>query len=253
MFTITNKSRAIAALGARRWARRSVKGGAMDKPRGTRLTFANVMATGAMFVALGGGGYAAMTRMPDANGVFHGCVSKRTGVLRVVAGAHSCTGGRDFAIAWNQRGQAGGKGGQGAPGPKGDPAPAAPTYSAGTGMILANNTFSIDPTTVQQRVTGSCPAGQAITAIAQNGLVTCAATGFTKIVERVASGTYDGSNPIIANCDAGEVATGGGVYNYSSNAVSGSYAYGLSGPTGWQTYGTANGQTVQSRVLCATH
>jgi hypothetical protein len=209
-----------------------------------RLTYSNVMATAAMFVALGGGAYAAMSGIPDANGVFHGCVSKRTGALRVVSAAHSCLK-REFAIAWNQTGI------RGRQGPPGTPAP---TYSAGTGLSLSNNTFSTDPTTVQRRVTGSCPAGHAIAGIAQDGSVSCVATGFTKIVERVASGVYDGSSPIIATCNPGEVATGGGVYDYSDGAVSGSYAYfsGSSTPNAWQTYGTVSGQTVQSRVLCAS-
>jgi hypothetical protein len=34
------------------------------------------MATGAMFVALGGGAYS-ITGIPDSSGVFHGCISKR--------------------------------------------------------------------------------------------------------------------------------------------------------------------------------
>lgn len=49
------------------------------------------------------------------------------------------------------------------------------TYTAGTGLDLAGTNFRIDPTQTQQRVTGSCPAGQSIRAIAQNGTVTCEA------------------------------------------------------------------------------
>jgi hypothetical protein len=74
----------------------------------SRLTYANVMATGAMFVALGGGAYA-LTGIPDANGVFHGCVSNQTGVLRVVSKASSCHkrthhNPGETAISWNQQG-----------------------------------------------------------------------------------------------------------------------------------------------------
>jgi hypothetical protein len=36
-----------------------------------RLTRANVMATGAMFLALGGGAYA-LSGIPDGSGVYHG-------------------------------------------------------------------------------------------------------------------------------------------------------------------------------------
>jgi hypothetical protein len=47
------------------------------------------------------------------------------------------------------------------------------TYSAGAGLNLSGQTFSVDPTQVQNRITGSCPAGSSIRAIAQNGTVTC--------------------------------------------------------------------------------
>ena len=49
-------------------------------------------------------------------------------------------------------------------------------YAAGTGLTLSGTTFSIDTTTIQRRVTGSCPSG-AISAIGADGAVTCAAGG----------------------------------------------------------------------------
>jgi hypothetical protein len=91
----------------------------------------NVIATGAMFVALGGGAYA-LSGAPDNSGVFHGCVSNRTGALRVVRRANSCTKahgrGRhrnpgETAITWSQqgpRGLQGIQGMQGMQGQKGD-------------------------------------------------------------------------------------------------------------------------------------
>lgn len=92
----------------------------------------------ALFVALGGTSYAAITSIPDAGGVFHGCVNPQTGALRVVTSASSChqstvvrRGRRrvrvpaEIAIAWNQQGRQGplgktGKNGTtGATGPQG--------------------------------------------------------------------------------------------------------------------------------------
>jgi hypothetical protein len=104
-----------------------------------RLTYANVMATGAMFVALSGGAFA-LSGVPDGSGVFHGCVNNRTGLLRVVKLANSCAKARgqgrhrtpgETAISWNEqglRGLQGGQGIQGAPGQKG--APGAPGQDA---------------------------------------------------------------------------------------------------------------------------
>jgi hypothetical protein len=80
-----------------------------------RLTYANVMATVAVFLALGGGAYA-LTGVPDRAGLFHGCVSNATGVLRVVKSASACRKAvrhgkhrnpGEFAIAWNQQGPQG--------------------------------------------------------------------------------------------------------------------------------------------------
>ena len=92
-----------------------------------RLSYANVMATVAVFLALGGGAYA-LSEIPDRSGVFHGCVSNRTGVLRVVKSARSChrpvLRGRhrdpgEFAVSWNQQGQPGPQGRQGLQGSSG--------------------------------------------------------------------------------------------------------------------------------------
>jgi hypothetical protein len=91
----------------------------------TRLSYANVMATIAVMMALGGTSYAATRGIPDSSGVFHGCVSKKTGALRVVTSNSPCKSGRkgEFAVSWNQKGQTGpaGSGGSGgsASGPAG--------------------------------------------------------------------------------------------------------------------------------------
>lgn len=91
----------------------------------SRLSYANVMATVAVFLALGGGAYA-LTGVPDRRGVFHGCVSNRTGVLRVVKTPSACVKPKargkhrtpgEFAVAWNQRGVPGRRGAPGQAGP----------------------------------------------------------------------------------------------------------------------------------------
>ena len=70
-------------------------------------------------------------------------------------------------------GPTGPSGPTGPAGPEGDPAP---SYTAGSGLNLANLEFSVDPTFVQRRV-GSCGAGEAIRTVAQDGTPTCEAVG----------------------------------------------------------------------------
>ena len=107
-----------------------------------QLTYANVVATGALFMALGGGAYAAFSGIPDAQGVYHGCVDPTTGALRIVKAATFCHKAKtirrghrrvhlagELAIAWNQTGQQGGKGNPGQLGPTG---PIGATGVAGT-------------------------------------------------------------------------------------------------------------------------
>jgi uncharacterized protein YjbI with pentapeptide repeats len=66
-------------------------------------------------------------KIPDANGVVHGCYNKATGVLRVTDS--SCATG-EKKLSWNQKGVQGPKGDpglQGAKGDKGDPGPVGAT------------------------------------------------------------------------------------------------------------------------------
>ena len=46
-------------------------------------------------------------------------------------------------------------------------------YTAGAGLTLTGTAFSVNTTTIQSRVTGTCAAGSSINAIAANGTVTC--------------------------------------------------------------------------------
>ena len=131
----------------------------MLKALGSRLTYANVVATGALFVALGGGAYA-LSGVPDRSGVYHGCVHDQTRVLRVVGSSSSCRkaktvrrGSRriripgESAIAWNQLGRPGLQGLQGAQGVQGvsgqtgDTGATGPSdiYAVGTGEVDVNN------------------------------------------------------------------------------------------------------------------
>jgi hypothetical protein len=92
------------------------------------LTYANVMASAAVFIALSGGTYAAVRGVPGKDGRIHGCVNQR-GVLRVVAEKKKCARGEQ-RIAWSQKGPAGTAGRPGAQGPAGTPGPQGPQGDA---------------------------------------------------------------------------------------------------------------------------
>ena len=97
----------------------------MHRALGRRLTYANVVASIALFLALGGGAWASVSSLATP-GVIHACYAKRSGALRVALRggcAHS-----EHAISWNQQGVAGRPG---AAGPQGPAGPAGPAGTAG--------------------------------------------------------------------------------------------------------------------------
>jgi hypothetical protein len=59
------------------------------------------------------------------------------------------------------------------------------TYQAGAGLMLQNTVFSVDYRSVQQRVSGLCPAGQAVRQVLENGTVVCETTYNGDITEVV--------------------------------------------------------------------
>jgi hypothetical protein len=63
-------------------------------------------------------------KIPDANGVIHGCYSTKTGSLRVTAS--TCAKG-EKALTWNQKGPKGSNGGQGPKGDQGSIGPPGPS------------------------------------------------------------------------------------------------------------------------------
>lgn len=116
-----------------------------------KLSAANVLSLVAVFIALGGLGYAAVSStFPDSGGTFHACVKTQTGALRLVARGMRCRAGEQ-AVSWAQRGRrgatgpagaagangaAGATGAQGASGPAGAPGTPGANGTAGTSVIL---------------------------------------------------------------------------------------------------------------------
>lgn len=79
--------------------------------------YSDVMATIAVFMALGGGAYA-VTSSPGG-GVVTACAKKKAGALRVIKQGKRCKRG-ERKLVWNVQGLAGNPGGAGLQGPKGD-------------------------------------------------------------------------------------------------------------------------------------
>jgi hypothetical protein len=74
-----------------------------------RITYANVVATLALFVALGGGAIAAGGAFTGSDGKIHGCVAGNGRLSVLKPPATKCGTGKD-RIAWNQRGPRGRRG-----------------------------------------------------------------------------------------------------------------------------------------------
>jgi hypothetical protein len=137
----------------------------------SHLTYANVVATGVLFVALGGGAYA-LTGIPDRGGVYHACVDPKTGALRVVKSARSCrktrtvTRGRrrvripgESAIAWNQQGPTGRPGANGANGVNGGTGPQGPGATGLSTTLPADTTMHTLITVSGLNIRGLCTSG----------------------------------------------------------------------------------------------
>jgi hypothetical protein len=102
-------------------------------------------------------------------------------------------------------------------------------YSAGNGITLTANRFSVDTGTVQSRVSGSCSSGNSIRAIASNGTVTCesAAGGGTladnsvttsKILDGTITATDVNSNSVQSRV-SGSCSSGNSIRAIASNGT----------------------------------
>jgi hypothetical protein len=155
-----------------------------------RLTYANVVASVAVFIALGGGAYAATgTSLESSNGAINGCVPKRGGTLLVLRAGKRCPRG-DTSLAFNARGRVGpagapGKNGlngasgsNGTNGVDGGPGPTASAYSTLTtpsSFTSINNDVPVGQATITTTFTGRIVVNASLDVerTSGNGDVTC--------------------------------------------------------------------------------
>ena len=177
------------------------------------LSYANVMSTVAVFAALGGGAYAAVSSIPGPGGVIHGCYQKKNGTLRLVPAGKKCAKS-EKAIAFNQKG---------VPGRPGLPGAAGVPGAAGTaGANGEQGPQGPGATTFTKTVE---PGREGILATLGNGVRVKAICGIISAVvleleTTDANNTFQGSG--IAVDALGEpkpVSLNGGGKGFSSNGV----------------------------------
>lgn len=105
----------------------------LPRPALPRPTYANVTATLALFVALGGGAYAATNVFVSRTGTVRFCVA-RNGAASVVKVGRKCRR-RQTTLILNQKGPAGSRGPQGRTGAQGKTGPAGSPTGAAAGDL----------------------------------------------------------------------------------------------------------------------
>ena len=207
-----------------------------------RLTYANVMSTIAVFLALGGGAMAA-THLVSSSGAISACANAHTGALRAIRAGSKCHRG-EVALSWTEAPQAR----PARPEPRDRPAPRRPAQgpdSAGTGLSLAGNVFSVDTSKVQSRVYGECTVGTAMGAIPAERL---GGLRHSRILESHRKGRGRARACDRPVCRGGN-RDGRRFLQPVPRCHQSSYPY---GDKGWQVGTCPLTNTAQARVMCAS-
>jgi hypothetical protein len=193
----------------------------------SRLTYANIVATVAVFLGLAGGAYA-LSGVPDRSGVFHGCASNKTGGLRVVKSASSCRRAKghgkhrdpgESAVSWNQTGRPGANGRDGANGVDGGTGPQGPGATAFATTLPSDSAFYTLATVGGVRIRGACTGTNAELALGTSeGTLTLQASGTYGDGTTVVPSDRDGTTALLTSStaisDLDVIARNNGVGNF---------------------------------------
>jgi hypothetical protein len=168
---------------------------------GRSLSYANVMAMVAVFLALGGGAFTATTGLTSKDGTVHGCVSARTHVLTVLKPGKRC--GRGYvALTFNAKGDrgatgptgpAGQTGAVGAPGPKGDTGTAGKPGTPGTPGTPGENAVSLFVSTLESGAIVNSSGSVSVSAGANGSYIVTFPPDVSKCVPSVSVGDTSGN------------------------------------------------------------
>ena len=186
-----------------------------------------------------------------------------------IAGAQGLPGARGAEGATGPQGAAGAQGPAGEKGDRGDEGdqgPPGPAYSVtGTGLDLVGTVFSLDFDVVQERITGTCAGGTAMTSIASDGQVGCDSVGAGDITGVTAGSGLSGGGQagavtlsvntttiqqrIVENCPTGAIREVKADSSLVCLNVPSSGGLALGGTAAAPTVGIADGGVNSARVL----
>ena len=163
----------------------------MRVPRLSRpqVSYANVAATAALFIAVGGGAVA----FADDPAVIHACVTKPgfkgAGTVKILKSGGTCKKARQTPLDWNKEGLQGATGPTGTTGPAGPAGPAGPTGPEGPAGAGSPDT----PQQVLDKIVQVDGQGSGLDSSFLDGIDS---TGFLRTIGKAADADkLDGLNP----------------------------------------------------------